>query len=108
MEEAIQRQLNLFTAARAEQVADVLAKSPVWLSASEILNLIGLPNTETNRRHIRHCAEAFGDEIISGQKGYCHIDNASEEDVKRFCNWMTSQADKMTTRATRTRARKGI
>ncbi len=108
MNEAIQSELSLFADANASAICALLSRSPDWLTASELLARLHLPNTEANRRMVRHCAEDLGDELISGQHGYKHVDTASPDEVEHFCRWMDSQGDKMKTRAARTRARKGL
>jgi hypothetical protein len=105
---AIQNELALFTEEHSDPIARVLIKSGEWLTASDILHRLNLTDTEANRRSIRACAENLGDELISGQLGYKHVDVATSDEVRHFCNWMDSQGDKMKLRAARTRARKGL
>src|SRR4051812_34832794 len=105
---AIQNELELFSEETSDPIARILQNSTDWLTASDILNRLNLTDTEASRRSIRACAEALSDQLISGQLGYKHVDRATEEEVRHFCNWMDSQGDKMKLRAARTRARKGL
>ena len=108
MNSVLQSELTLFADAHAAPIADLLRRSSHWLNAEEILLQLGIPATETARRQVRRCAESLGDQLISGQQGYRHVDAASADEVKHFCNWMDSQGDKMKARALRTRTRKGL
>ncbi len=73
-----------------------------WMTAGEILRYAGLDESDVNKRWIRSLAEA-STEIVSGQKGYAHIERVTPEEVKHFVNWMESQARKMFERAERVR-----
>lgn len=63
-------------------------------------NLCVLVNQD--ERWLRSVAEASA-WVISGQKGYKHVENATAEEVNRFVNWMESQGKKMIARAERLR-----
>jgi hypothetical protein len=104
----LQTELTLFAEDHAATVAAVLKRAIGWLSASDLLGLLALPDTESNRRLLRKCVEELGDETISGQQGYKHIDNATADEVRHFYNWMHSQGSKMVRRAANTLARKGL
>lgn len=104
----VQTELSLFASENASAIAALLRRSSDWLNAESILTRLNLPDHETNRRLVRKCAESLSDELISGQCGYKHVDAATEEEVRHFCNWMDSQGDKMKLRALRTRTRKAL
>jgi len=52
-----------------------------------------------NDRTLRAIASASHGEIISGQKGYCLISEASVEDANHAASWLEHQAKAMTERA---------
>jgi len=108
MSTTTQSELTLFADTNSIAIGTILSRSSDWLNAAAILDRLSLPDTESNRRHVRACAEELGPGIISGQRGYKHIDSATEEEVRHFYNWMKSQGHKMTTRAEAALARKGI
>lgn len=105
---AIQQSLRLFSVSHARQMRFLLASADRWLNASDLVSRLGLDDTESNRRKIRQCAEDLGAEIISGQRGYRHVDRASVEEVRHFTAWMESQARKMQERAHQASIRKAI
>lgn len=104
-----QAELPLFQSAKIDpnviNFVLLLKSRRVWMTAVEVLYGMGMPVTETNRRHVRSWAEAAEDEVISGQCGYRHTDCATPEEIHHFCSWMHSQGEKMKMRAARTRAR---
>jgi hypothetical protein len=102
----LQQSLDLFSEGFSQRISIALEHAGRWRTAREIAHCLGLPDTESNRRKIRKCAESLVDEIISGQQGYIHITHATAEEVEHFCSWMDSQADKMHHRATLTRLKK--
>ena len=59
---------------------------------------LGRPSTENNKRFIRQCASQ-SPLVISGQKGYLHIEHATPEEVDHACNVLESQAKEMLRRA---------
>ena len=69
-----------------------------WLTAAQILQLSCLDGTDSATRQIRLLANASV-WIISGQKGYKHLEHATAEEINHFCNWMESQAKAMADRA---------
>lgn len=69
-----------------------------WMTAAELLGLLLRPATDDGRRWIRELASK-SERIISGQKGYKHIERATAEEINHACNWMESQAKKMGERA---------
>lgn len=66
-----------------------------WITAGQISPLV-----EKDERWIRAVAESSS-WIISGQKGYKHIEHATAEEIGHFVNWMESQGKKMIGRAER-------
>lgn len=86
----------------AGQLCLFLSSRPDWYSAARLACL--LPSTDGQTlnlgdREIRAAAEAAKGQIISGQKGYKHIQHATPEEVSHFVNWMESQAKRMIARA---------
>ena len=73
-----------------------------WMTALDLCNGFGISQmfttTDAARREIRLWASK-STRVISDQKGYKHIANATEDEVKHFVAWMRSQAIKMMTRA---------
>lgn len=52
-----------------------------------------------NDRTIRAVAQVSQGRVISGQKGYSLIEEATVEDANHAANWLKHQADQMTKRA---------
>lgn len=69
-----------------------------WVHAALILDHWQVPETEHNKRFIRALAAAAEPDIISGQRGYKHIDHATRDEVMHFAASMRSQMSKMDTR----------
>ena len=76
-----------------------LLKDRGWTLAEDIERLTGW-----NERQIRTLAAASID-LISGQKGYKHIDRATVEEIDHCCNRLESQAKEMHLRALSIRRR---
>ncbi|HSM84593.1 MAG TPA: hypothetical protein VLT16_00520 [Candidatus Limnocylindrales bacterium] len=74
-----------------------LQASGTWLAAQYLADLV-----QKDDRWIRALAAA-SDWVISGQKGYKHIEHATAAEVEHFVNSMESQAKKMFGRAERMR-----
>lgn len=68
-----------------------------WQTSTELLASIGRAG-EDQRRWLRQCASA-SEWIISGQRGYKHIDHATLDEINHAANWLESQAKKMSDRA---------
>lgn len=73
-----------------------------WMTAREILTIAGKADGDESRRWVRALAQESA-WVISGQKGYKHLQGATAEEVNRFVNWMESQGKKMIGRAERMR-----
>ena len=73
-----------------------------WMRAAQLVVLINKPDNDDSRRWLRALAQA-SDWVISGQKGYKHLEHATAEEVNHFINWMESQGKKMISRAERMR-----
>jgi len=73
-----------------------------WMTAQDLVVLVGKVNSDDSRRWIRTLAQA-SEWVISGQKGYKHLEHATAEEVNHFVNWMESQGKKMIGRAERMR-----
>lgn len=74
---------------------DLLRARRGWMTAAEIA---ALTEGRIGDRDIRALASA-SKQIISGQKGYKHLDHASPEESAHAANWLESQAKKMSERA---------
>lgn len=75
-----------------------LKEHPAWMRAGELVVLVNKPDSDDSRRWLRALAQASG-WVISGQKGYRHLEHATAEEVNHFTNWMESQGKKMFERA---------
>jgi hypothetical protein len=83
---------------RVADFEELLRRAGGWLLASQILIRCGLPIGEVNKRRLRALA-ARSQLILSGQRGYCHLDHASVEELHHAAAWMESQARQMQRRA---------
>lgn len=101
-----QRDLGLFetteTDTNVKWLEKYLRESGGWMTAAVLAAAAGRPITDEGRRWVRMLAEASS-WVISGQKGYKHLQNATAEEVSHFVNWMESQGKKMIARAERAR-----
>ena len=79
-----------------------LKEAQRWMTAAELLLLVGRETNDDGKRWLRGLANASA-WVLSGQKGYKHLSHATAEEVARFCDWMESQARRMTSRAERMR-----
>lgn len=99
---------DLFAQPRHSGDADVawlenlLRGGKCWMTAGDILLSIGRPQNEDNKRWLRALASESG-WIISGQKGYRHLEHCSPDETHHFAAMMESQAKQMATRAGRIR-----
>ena len=96
-------QLPLFAQPTADEenirwLESYLSSHPGWHTGAMILAALGKDDTDQNKRGIRALAQA-SKWIISGQKGYKHLERATAEEINHFVNWMESQAGEMTRRA---------
>lgn len=73
-----------------------------WMTAAALAVLVGKPDSDDSRRWVRSLAQA-SDWVISGQKGYKHLEHSTPEEISHFINWMESQGKKMIGRAERMR-----
>ena len=74
-----------------------LKANPAWQTAADLLASVGRVG-EDHRRWLRQLASA-SEWIISGQRGYKHIDHATLDEINHAANWLESQAKKMSDRA---------
>lgn len=88
------------TSPQAKLLLYALQGANRWMTARELVGAIG-----GDERTVRACAEELGCEVISGQRGYRHVDLATPEEIRHFIRWMESQAKRMTQRALRTQRR---
>lgn len=77
---------------------NLLRSRPGWQTAAQILQHLGEPLSDDATRQIRRLANSSV-WLISGQKGYKHLEHATAEEISHFANWMESQAAQMTRRA---------
>jgi len=89
-------------AAGREWLLQYLASRPGWHSAADLCRAHGSEPTEDGKRHLRAIASGCA-ELLSGQKGYRHIDHADMSEIHHAANWLESQARQMLTRAARLR-----
>jgi hypothetical protein len=101
-----QREFEMFDQRRDEEevrwLESYLQECGGWRTAMELLILVGREKTSDGARWVRALAEA-SDRVISGQKGYKHLDHCTADEVSHFVNWMESQGKKMIGRAERVR-----
>lgn len=90
----------------AAWLENILRDAGCWMTAKD---LILSTHGKTHERNLRELASA-SDWIISGQKGYLHLQHASAEEITHAANWLESQAKKMSDRAGKIRrnAHRGI
>lgn len=107
-EPAADTQPELFTQPMESNSKDVswfemfLLGGCCWFTAQDILLAVGRPTTDANKRWLR-CLASDSGVILSGQKGYRHLVNASPEEIHHACAWLESQAKLMGDRACRLR-----
>jgi hypothetical protein len=88
-------QLGLFEVARndvnVQWLEKLLSGAQCWMTAADIaLSTHG----RVGDRDLRALASA-SEWIISGQKGYKHLEHASPEEIAHARNWLISQGKKM-------------
>jgi len=71
-----------------------------WTRASVLAPLVGL-----NARELRAEAAASGGRVITGQQGYCLIEEASQPEIEQSASWLISQGHKMIARGMEIRRR---
>lgn len=74
----------------AAELRRILRERPAWLSARDLAKLTGWSD-----RQIRQLANASDGWIISGQAGYKHVLNATQEEVHHSSAWLISQGKQM-------------
>lgn len=84
--------------AEVRWLENVLKDGRDWLTAAEILGLVAKPPTEDNKRWVRSLASRSG-WVISGQKGYKHIEQANTEEIDHCANMLESQARELSHRS---------
>lgn len=101
-------QPELFEQPRHAPAADVawferlLQGGQVWMTAGDILLSVMKPADEKNKRWLRLLASQ-SHWIISGQKGYRHVEHCTIEEINHCANMLESQALEMSHRAGRLR-----
>lgn len=73
-----------------------------WMTAKEILERVNYAVTDSNKRWVRQLASA-SEWILSGQRGYLHVQRATTEEVQHAAAWLESQGKLMSQRACRLR-----
>lgn len=95
-------QPELFTArpddAGVKWLEECLCRYGRWMPAAELLPLVGRPADEAGKRWLRQLAHA-SEWILSGQRGYKHLDHSTAEELDHAAAWLESQARQMTVRA---------
>jgi hypothetical protein len=97
-------QPDLFAAPRHPENADVawlenhLKGNPGWHTSRELIGFLLKPATDDNRRWIRELASK-SKWVISGQKGYQHLEHSTPEEINHAAHWLESQAKQMSERA---------
>jgi hypothetical protein len=77
-----------------------------WATAAEINQYVfARIGRNVGDRELRAWAEAASPDVISGQKGYKHVDCATTDEITHFVHWMESQGKKMIARAEAVRRR---
>ena len=98
-----EQELPLFAAPPSEAsvlwLERYLKECQDWMRAEQ-LAVLQNKEGEEGRRWVRAVAEGSG-WVISGQKGYKHVENATAEEINHFVNWMERQGKKMIARAER-------
>lgn len=88
-------------AASAKEVAwfeKLLLGAKCWMTASDILLSVGREVDDSGKRWLKSlCAETV--QVIGGQKGYRHVDHASDEEVSHAASRLESAAKVMSERA---------
>lgn len=82
------------TTADVESLYAVLAFRG-WLKARDIIT----SRPHWTERKVRAIAEASAGHIVSGQEGYKLTQDCTPDEIQRACDWLRSQAKKMTQRA---------
>lgn len=77
-----------------------LKSSRDWMEGGALELIAG--REKYQGRWVRALAQA-SEWVISGQKGYKHLEHATAEEVSHFVNWMESQGKKMIGRAEKIR-----
>lgn len=78
-----------------EWLEHLLQGTPGWRTAAE---LVRASLERLDDRAVRSLASA-SEWIISGQKGYKHLEHATPEEIDHATHWLESQAKKMSDRA---------
>lgn len=81
--------------ANVQWLEKLLKDGQCWMTRRDIELTSG---GRVGDRDIRALASA-SEWIISGQRGYKHIEHASPEEIAHAANWLESQAKKMSERA---------
>lgn len=101
-----QLDLPIFQAQQdADQVRlleDILRSNSDWMTSAAILVRMGLKVDENTRRDLRRLASKTAN-IISGTRGYRHMDHATTDEITHAVATLESQAKEMLSRATRIR-----
>lgn len=70
---------------------NLLRGSGCWMTAKDI---ILTTRGKAHERTLRELASKSS-QVISGQKGYKHIEHATAEEIDRAANWLVSQGKQM-------------
>lgn len=69
-----------------------------WHTAADILAGARRPADDNGKRQIRQAA-AESRWVISGQRGYKHLNHATAEEIDHAANWLRSQGEEMIARS---------
>lgn len=86
--------------ANVHWLEEYLKNAGGWMLAIDLERLVGKESHAG--RWVRQLANA-SEWVISGQKGYKHLEHSTAEEVNHFANAMESQGKKMFSRAERIR-----
>lgn len=64
-----------------------------WVSAADIVAALGWPAGGTSERKLRSLVESRPREILSGNRGYCHIAHAEPDEVRHSINRLKAHAE---------------
>jgi len=74
-----------------------------WAKGKDLIDALGWPDHENSRRKLRKIAEQNPTRIVSGDDGYCLLENATLKEVAHCCRRLASQGIKNFRRAMKTR-----
>lgn len=64
-----------------------------WVSAADLVIALGWEPGQTSERRLRATVEARPREILSGNRGYCHLAAAMPDEVRHSINRLKTHAE---------------